>query len=77
MVSLVIFGLLVIGRPLPHHADDGVGHLVEADLPADNRSIAAEALLPQAIREDHDLVASDDALVFHEGATQRERLAVA
>ncbi len=67
----------MVGRPFAEDADHGVGFVVESNLPAHNRGIAAEAILPDTIGEEDDPVTADGALLFGEAATERQRVPVA
>ena len=67
----------MIGWTLAEDADDGVGLSVDTHRPPDNRTVAAEAVLPEPIRQDDDLVAAGCAFVLDEGAAECERMAVA
>ncbi len=67
----------MIGRPFAEHADHRVRLVVDADRLADDGGIAGEAVLPQAVGEDHDLVAAEGAFLLGEGAAERQRMAVA
>ena len=59
------------GEPFGGDADDGEGAVVDADRPADDRRIAAEALLPAAMGEhDHGGAAGGLAVGGHEDAAQ-------
>ena len=67
----------MIGRTLAEDADDRVGLSVDAHCPPDNRAVAAEAVLPEPIRQDDDFVSAGRAFVLDEGAAERERMPVA
>ena len=67
----------MIGWTLAEDADDRVGLSVDTHCPPDNRTVAAEAVLPEPIRQDDDFVAAGRAFVLDEGAAERERMAVA
>ena len=69
--------LLMIGRALPQHADDGPRLVVHAHLASDDAGIAREPVLPQLVRQDDDVVAAGDTLVLAKRAAERERMPVA
>ena len=56
-----------------HHAHDAPRRAVELDRAADDRRIAAEAVLPETVREDDDGRPSGSVLVRREGAPQDRR----
>ena len=69
--------LLMIGRTFAEDADDRVRLVVDPDRLADDRRVAAEAVLPEPVGEDDDLVATDRAFFLEEGAAERQRMPVA
>jgi hypothetical protein len=56
-----------------HHADDGVGRVVEADLASDHRGIRAEPAAPEAVADDHQPRAAQAIVVPSEAAAEHGR----
>ena len=56
-----------------HDADDRDGTAVDLDGPPDDGRIAAEAALPEAVAEDHDLIVPVGTFVGREGAAEHRR----
>jgi hypothetical protein len=67
----------VVGQPevRAHDADHTVGLAVHPDVAADHRAIAAEAGLPEAMRQDHEVIGIGPRLVLGEAPAEK-RLAL-
>ncbi len=56
-----------------HHADHGEGLAVQRERAADHLGVAAEAALPESVRQHHDLLVARDVVRGTEGAPERRR----
>src|SRR5688500_15669325 len=66
-------GLAGKAESMRHDADDGVRKSVEANGPADDRRVAAEARLPESMADDRFLLGSEEVRM-HREATAHGRL---
>jgi hypothetical protein len=66
-------GLETVGHARRHHANHGVGFAIQAELLADDVSVAAETLLPKTVGHDDDVVAAWRRFFGQKIAAQEER----